>query len=89
MQRLIKEYPQPKMLIGAITYLMNEGVVRNYAALPLEESVEMLKVPDGRVLYSQLSKLLTVKELKILESQVNTLNAEKLKLNEKGVVDIG
>jgi hypothetical protein len=87
-QKLINEYQNPQMLIGAITYLMNEGVVRNYAALPLEESENMIKLPDGRVLYTMLSKLLVEKELRVLEAQVNTLNAEKLKLSE-GSVDIG
>jgi len=82
MQKLINEYQNPQMLIGAITYLMNEGVVRNYAALPLEESDKMLQLPDGRVLYSMLSKLLVEKELRILEAQVNTLNDEKNKLSE-------
>lgn len=87
-QKLINEYKNPQMLIGALQYLMNEGVVRNYAALPLEESANMVKLPDGRVLYSMLSKLLVEKELRILEAQVNTLNAEKLKLSE-GSVNLG
>lgn len=88
MQKLINEFNDPKMLLGALAYLMNEGVVRNYAALPLEESANMLKMQDGRVLYSMLSKLLVEKELRILESQVNTLNAEKAKLME-GSVNLG
>jgi hypothetical protein len=88
MQKLINEFKKPEMLLGAIAYLMNEGVVRNYAALPLEESAEMLKMQDGRVLYSMLSKLLSVKELKLLEAQVNTLNEEKAKLSE-GSVNLG
>ena len=87
-QKLIGEYKNPQMLIGAITYLMNEGVVRNYATLPLEESVEMIKISDGRVLYNQLTKLLVEKELRILEAQVNTLNDEKNKMKD-GEINLG
>jgi len=88
LQKMLNEYKNPQMLIGAITYLMNEGVVRNYAALPLEESSNMLKIPDGRVLYSMLSKLLVEKELRILEAQVNVLNDEKAKLSSEGIVKV-
>jgi hypothetical protein len=85
-QKLINEFSNPQMLIGALTYLMNEGVVRNYVALPIEDSVNMLKLPNGRVMYTMLSKLLVEKELRLLEAQVETLNAEKEKFGKEGVV---
>jgi glycine betaine/choline ABC-type transport system substrate-binding protein len=76
------------MLLGAVAYLMNEGIIRNYAALPLEESEKMIHHPDGRILYSMLKKLLTEKELRTLEAQVTVLNEEKDKLRESSGIKI-
>ena len=77
LQKLINEFHDPKMLLGAVAYLINEGIVRNYAVLTLEESDKMIQHPDGRILYSMLKKLLTEKELRALEAQVTVLNTEK------------
>lgn len=85
LQKLIADFKNPQMLLGAIAYLMNEGIVRNYSALEMEDSAKMLEMHDGRILYSSLTKLMSPKELKLLEAQVTVLNEEKVKLMNEGV----
>lgn len=88
LQKLISDYHDPKILVGAVAYLINEGIIRNYSALPLEESEKMIQHPDGRVLYSVLKKLLTEKEFHALEAQVSVLNDEKDKLRQEAGIKI-
>jgi hypothetical protein len=88
LQKLISDFHDPKMLLGAVAYLMNEGIIRNYAALPLEKSSKMLQYPDGRVLFNMVKKLLSEKELRALEAQVSTLNDEKDKFREAAGIKI-
>jgi hypothetical protein len=88
LQKLINDFKDSKMLLGAIAIWINEGVVRNYAVLSLEESTHMMAYPDGRVLFNMIKKLLTEKELKLLEAQVSVLNDEKNKLREEAGIKL-
>lgn len=88
LQKLISDFHDPKMLLGAVAYLMNDGIIRNYSALPLVDSIKMIQYPDGRVLFNMIKKLLTEKELRLLEAQVSTLNDEKDKLREAAGIKI-
>lgn len=80
--KLIKDFGDSKMFVGAIAYLINEGIVRNYAVVELKDSKKMLELPNGRVMYGSLKKLMSDNELKVLEAQVTVLNDEKNKLME-------
>ena len=88
LQKVIDEFHDPKMFMGAIAYLMNEKIIRDFAVLTIEESKLLLSFPDGRVLFSMLKKLLTEKELRNLEAQVHTLNEAHNKIREEAGIKI-
>jgi hypothetical protein len=77
LQKLIMDFHNAEMLLGAIAIWMNEGIVRSHKVMMIEESVGMKNYPDGRVMFGSLKKLLTEKELRGLEAQVTSLNEER------------
>jgi hypothetical protein len=81
------DFHNAEMLMGAIAIWMNEGIVRSHKVMMIEESVGMKNYPDGRVMFGSLKKLLTEKELRMLEAQVTILNEEREKFRkEAGIV---
>jgi hypothetical protein len=79
-QKLVTDYKDPKLLLGGISLAINLGIVRNYSALQIEESQAFVERPNGRLLFSELKKLLSSRELSLLEAQVVQLNNEKMEL---------
>ena len=82
LQKLITDFKNSSMFLGAIAYLQNTGVIRDYAALQLEDSVDLLELGSGRILYGNLKKTMSPREMGLLEAQVVSLNEGKLRYME-------
>jgi hypothetical protein len=79
LQKLITDFKNSSMFLGAVAYLKNTGVIRDYAALQLEDSIDLLEMGSGRILYGMLKKTMSQREMDKLEAQVVSLNEGKLK----------
>jgi len=70
LHRLISEFHDAKLVIGALNYLSYEKIVKNYIVMELEKSPEMNAYPDGWVQFPVIKHKLSEKEFIAFTSNV-------------------
>lgn len=73
LNRLISEFHDPKLVIGALNFLSYEGIVKRYIAMELDKSPEMAAYIDGAVQFPVIRQKLTDKEFMLFTSNVTEM----------------
>jgi hypothetical protein len=82
LHRLINEYHDAKLLIGALNYLTYVGTLHNYVVMELGGSPEMLSHPDGWVQFPVIKQKLSKGEMTTFEQNIQKMEVKKKEILE-------